>query len=58
MLANFDMQIRYWIIVLKGVHSKQETDVDFEDKIQDCLAVLTKQKEVYNAENRALRVSI
>lgn len=52
------MQIRYWIIVLKGVHSKQETDVDFEDKIQDCLAVLTKQKEVYNAENRALRVSI
>lgn len=45
-------------LLQQGVQTKPETDVDFDDKIQSCLSVLSDQKEVYNAENRALRVML
>lgn len=44
------------IYCLTGVHTKPECDGSFTDKIDECLETLKKQKKVYDAENKALRV--
>ncbi|XP_063435780.1 histone-lysine N-methyltransferase, H3 lysine-79 specific-like [Mytilus trossulus] len=45
-------------LLQQGVNTKPESDADFEDKIQDCLAVVKTQKKVYTAENKALQVML
>ncbi|OPL33529.1 programmed 7 cell death protein, partial [Mytilus galloprovincialis] len=45
-------------LLQQGVNTKPESDADFEDKVQDCLAVVKTQKKVYTAENKALQVML
>lgn len=45
-------------LLQQGVNTKPESDADFDDKVQDCLDVVKKQKKVYTAENKALQVML